>query len=389
MRVCLFSPSLDALTSADWSRRLEPMFPGQQLELIRVTNSWADLPADPDLYATGGGRRWSMRALRQASRRAPPAARLAARAVKHRVAADMLEGLRAADPDIIVCDTATAAAQLRIVLSGQPAPWPCISVADPPPSIDRTFRRYDPAVKVSIVLPTYNGVRYLRESIMSCLRQTHRNFELVIIDDGSAAPVESIVREFSDSRIRFVRHQQNQGLPASLNTGFRATTGAFCTWTSDDNLYLPNAIHTMVAFLQTYSQVDFVYADSFRIDESGVVDPRDVIKTRPPETLLQDNYIGACFLYKREVYTTIGDYDRSAVLAEDYDYWVRVNEQFTMQRLFKRLYCYRFHPSSLTARFDRAEIERQVRRIQRTRRRGGVAELASAALPLSPGSGSE
>ena len=380
MRACLFSASLDALTREDWARRLNPKFGGEDVDVIRLTNSWADLPPDPDLHATGGGRAWGMRALRRATQRGSAFAQLTAHLLKHRVASDLLEGLRAADPDIIICDTSATAAQLRIVLRAEHAPWPCISVTEQLPAIDRSFRRYDPAVKVSIVLPSYNGVRYLRDSIISCLRQTHRNVELIIVDDGSTAPVETIVREFSDSRIRFIRHQQNQGLPASLNTGFSASTGEFCTWTSDDNAYVPSAIQPMVAFLQTYRGVDFVYADSFRIDESGVLDPQDVIKTRPPEALLQDNYIGACFLYTRDVYTTIGDYDRAAVLAEDYDYWVRVSEHFTMQRLFERLYCYRFHASSLTARVDRADVERQVRRIQRTRRRGGVPALAKAAV---------
>lgn len=381
MRVCLFSPSLPALTSQDWVPRLRPLVGGEDIELIRLTNSWADLPADPDVHATAGGRAWRMRVLRQAIGGGSLMARLAGVALQRSVASDVLEGLRAADPDIIVCDTAAAAAQLRILLRGAQAPWPCVSLTDACPRIDRSFRRYDPTAKVSIVLPTYNGVRYLRDSILSCLRQTHRHFELIIVDDGSTAPVEPIVREFGDSRIRFIRHPQNQGLPASLNTGFRATTGEFCTWTSDDNLYLPDAIQTLVAFLQTYTPVDFVYADSFRIDESGVIDPHVVIKTRPPETLRQDNYIGACFLYKRDVYTAIGDYDREAVLAEDYDYWVRVSQQFTMQRLFRRLYCYRFHSSSLTARFERAEIERQVRRIQRMHRRGRVPALVAAATP--------
>ena len=381
MRVCLFSASLESLTSGDWTGGLRPMFGGGDLEVVGLTPSWADVPPDPGVHATGGGRKWSMRALRRAAAAGPMAARLAGRALKPFVVEDLLEGLRAADPDIIICDTPSTTAQVRAVLSGTTAPWPCISVGDSVPPIDRSFRRYDPAATVSIVLPTFQGVRYLRESIVSCLTQTHRNLELIVVDDGSTAPVEEIVRECADSRVRFIRHQQNQGLPASLNTGFRASTGQFCTWTSDDNAYLPEAIREMLAFLQTYD-VEFVYAESFRIDETGVSDPGAVIKPRPAETLATDNYIGACFLYSRQVYRAIGDYDCGAVLAEDYDYWVRVSQQFTMQRLFKPLYRYRFHSSSLTAHFRRAEVERQVQRVRA--RHGSRRSPRAASAPAAP-----
>jgi GT2 family glycosyltransferase len=127
---------------------------------------------------------------------------------------------------------------------------------------------------------------------------------------------------------------------------------------------MPDAIEQMVRFLQTYPEVDFVYADSYRIDATGVVDRQDVLRTRPPESLRDDNFIGACFLYKRSVYEAVGDYDPRAALAEDYDYWVRVSRQFRMQRLFRTLYCYRFHDRSLTARHTREEIASRVASIR-------------------------
>lgn len=96
--------------------------------------------------------------------------------------------------------------------------------------------------KVSIVLPTYNGARYLRQSIDSCLGQTYRNLELIVVDDASTDTTPEIIRSYQDPRIRVIRHEKSKMLPESLNTGFRAVSGDYLTWTSDDNYYVPEAI---------------------------------------------------------------------------------------------------------------------------------------------------
>ena len=76
---------------------------------------------------------------------------------------------------------------------------------------------------VSIVLPTYNGIRFIRKTIESCLQQTYQNIELIIIDDCSTDGTDTIIREFviTDNRIKYYRNETNKKLPASLNIGFK------------------------------------------------------------------------------------------------------------------------------------------------------------------------
>src|SRR3989338_4736656 len=116
--------------------------------------------------------------------------------------------------------------------------------------------------KASIVLPTHNGARYLRQSIDSCLSQTYKNIELIIVDDCSTDETPDIVRSCNDPRIRYVRNKTNQRLPRSLNIGFALTTAEYLTWTSDDNQFLPEAIAVMLGFLMENESIDFVYADN-------------------------------------------------------------------------------------------------------------------------------
>src|SRR5262245_43666619 len=107
---------------------------------------------------------------------------------------------------------------------------------------------------VSIVLPTYNGSRFIQKSIESCLHQTYRRIELIIVNDCSTDETPAIIEEYAkgDSRVRIIHNATNQKLPLSLNIGFAAAKGEYFTWTSDDNYYAPNAIEKMVDVLQQH-----------------------------------------------------------------------------------------------------------------------------------------
>ena len=276
---------------------------------------------------------------------------------------EIAEVLLGCDPDVIAFLDIRWDKQLTSKLKSKFPHWTYLHEFDRPVEENRIWRNFDPSAKVSIVLPTYNGTRYLRRSIESCLRQTFVNIELLIVDDGSGPDVQKIVSSYSDSRILFYRHETNRGLPEALNTGFRNSTGNFLTWTSDDNYYAEDAIEHMVSFLQTYPHVDFVYADNYIVDEKDEI--LRAQRNKPPQSLDLDNFIGACFLYKRKVYQEIGDYNPRAFLAEDYDYWVRISQRFLMQRLFRVLYYYRVHSASLTSKYSRADVQEKVAEVKR------------------------
>ncbi|HEY7347989.1 MAG TPA: glycosyltransferase [Ktedonobacterales bacterium] len=202
---------------------------------------------------------------------------------------------------------------------------------------------------VSIVLPVYNGARYLKESIQSCLDQTYLRWELLIVDDASTDQTSAIIAEFTakDDRVRYIRHETNKRLPAALNTGFAHAQGEYLTWTSDDNRYHPQALEEMVEILASNKYVDFVYTDYDEISETGQL--MQSIIAEPPMQLIEKHTGLACFLYRRSLYEQIGSYSEDLFLAEDYDYWLRILASgFHMYPLHKSLYWYRRHPDSLT-----------------------------------------
>jgi glycosyltransferase involved in cell wall biosynthesis len=217
------------------------------------------------------------------------------------------------------------------------------------PGLNIMVNRRKKLPKVSIVLPTYNGAKYLRTSIDSCLAQTCKDFELIIVDDASSDETASIIKSYTDPRIRYVRNSKNQRLPNSLNIGFKEAKGQYLTWTSDDNVYAPHAIGTMLKSLEMY-RYDFVYADNFIFDNDDLSNAQHLMLTDYGE-ISKSNCIRACFLYSRRVMEKVGLYDPDMELIEDYDYWVRISKHFYMHHLKEPLYYYRYHQQQLyTAR---------------------------------------
>lgn len=213
--------------------------------------------------------------------------------------------------------------------------------------------------KVSIVLPVYNGEQYLGQSLESIVGQSFEDWELIIVDDCSSDSTPDIIDKWKrqDPRIRSYRNDPNKKLPGSLNEGFKHASGQYFTWTSDDNVFQPNALEIMVDSLDRDTKADLVYCDIDRIDENG-----DPIAhggfNGSPNFLYLFNVVQACFLYRSEVHHRLGGYDESLFLVEDYDFWLRAYRNSRFIHLKERPYLYRMHGGSLTSTRQREIRER-------------------------------
>ena len=202
---------------------------------------------------------------------------------------------------------------------------------------------------ISIVLPVYNGEKYLRESIESVLSQTYTNWELLILDDCSNDHSSDIAKEYvgKDRRILYYRNEENLRLPRNLNKGFSLAKGDYLTWTSDDNRFRSNALEVMYQTLQEQS-AKFVFASCRIINEKGEEIEYISVGSNSVRDIVGRNSVGACFLYTRDVYETIGEYDPDMELVEDYDYWQKVIANFKAVPISETLYEYRWHDGALT-----------------------------------------
>jgi glycosyltransferase involved in cell wall biosynthesis len=208
---------------------------------------------------------------------------------------------------------------------------------------------------VSIVLPVYNGGRLIGKSIESCLRQTYQNIEVIVVDDGSKDNTVEVAKSFEDDRIKILCHETNRRMCAALNTGFVHSSGAYLTWTSDDNYYGPTAIEEMVDYLSQHPDIDFVFANQYDVDGSGQIIGETI--PGPFDKLTEWCCGSAAFLYRRFVYEKLGGYDEKFPLAQDWDYWWRANRHFKLGHLDRFLYYVFTHPGAQTNRFNTEIIE--------------------------------
>ncbi len=220
---------------------------------------------------------------------------------------------------------------------------------------------------VSVILPVYNHADMLAEAAKSVLSSTYFNLELIILDDGSTDEIEPVLqRLLADPRVRVYR-QPNQKLPRALTHAHQFARGDFITWTSADNLLAPNALEVLVETLLNNPEAVLVYADVAVIDEGGRfildgtyrpqnLDPehKEVIRLhRSPQPLGYelDNYINACFLYRKTASQAIeGQFADDLRGYEDYDFWLRLQKCGAFKHVGnpEPLYFYRVHARTMS-----------------------------------------
>jgi glycosyltransferase involved in cell wall biosynthesis len=180
-----------------------------------------------------------------------------------------------------------------------------------------------PSGVISVVLPTHNRCKLLARAIESVLRQTYSSVELIVVDDASTDETDEVLRSFSDTRIRYVRHDQNRGGSAARNTGIEVCTGEFVAFLDDDDEYVPQKLEFLHAALVSAPEAGLAYS---QVRIIGV--DRDLVfpHAGPSGNVFLD-YLGSPFfitvstLIRREVVVT---FDESLPRWQDVDFHLRV-----------------------------------------------------------------
>jgi len=219
---------------------------------------------------------------------------------------------------------------------------------------------------VSVVLPVYNQAGYLPAALDSVFAQTYLHYELIVVDDGSTDATPQVLADYQQRHAFTVIRQANQRLPRALNTGFAAARGEYLTWTSSDNVMLPDMLAVLAHALDEDPAVGLVYSDRYLMDDAGNDLGRFDLPDYDPYLLLHTNLVHCCFLYRRACLEQVGGYDPAFIYGEDWEYWIRISQCFRMKRVPQALYRYRLHRSSMTSELARG-----------TARHMGYAEFSS------------
>jgi len=198
--------------------------------------------------------------------------------------------------------------------------------------------------RVTVFTPVYNREHTLRATIESVLAQTYRDFELLVIDDGSKDASVEVIRSYADPRVRLVVHEQNQGIPRTRNHGLELARGEFLAILDSDDIANRTRLARQVEFLDRHPDVAAVGSWLTRIDARGR--PRGFI-ARPthPDDVRAHILFVSCFknpamMARTEVLRRFG-YREQFAYCQDIDLWGRISEQHRLANLPRFLTRYR------------------------------------------------
>lgn len=214
------------------------------------------------------------------------------------------------------------------------------------------IRDEDPLV--SIVVPVYNGERYIGQTLDSLVRQVLQDIEIIIVNDGSTDRTKDVCKHFFfDRRIRYVE-KDNGGTGSALNLGHSMARGKYATWCSADNVYTSQFAMILSAALsqcmkaETPRPIEFVYSDFGYIDAEGRRIARDVVHkhTQPSHDLVNGYDLGMSFMYTMDLWRKTGLFwDR---ICEDYHWVVRAAEHTEFALIRQILAFFRVHENQIT-----------------------------------------
>ena len=248
------------------------------------------------------------------------------------------------------------------------------------------------APEVSVLMPAFDRERFIGEAIESVLAQTFRDFELVVVDDGSRDGTVRVVESHRDPRIRLERMGENRGIAAARNRALALARGRYVALLDSDDVAHPRRLEQQVRFLREHPRHALVGSWAQRIDEEG---RRRAVRRFPCSSreVRARLLFGRCFtntsvMARRDVLARF-PYDETLPVGEDLDLWARILREWEGANLPRVLAFYREHPDRTTrqepdevvrvkARLAAAELERlgveftasDLRRHQQLRRVG-------------------
>jgi glycosyltransferase involved in cell wall biosynthesis len=210
-------------------------------------------------------------------------------------------------------------------------------------------------MKVSVITPAYNASQTLQRAYDSLHRQTHTDWEHIIVDDGSTDGTPDVIQDLlRDARVRTVRIR-NSGTGAALNTGTALASAELLAFLDADDEYLPLHLEAHVSLLMENPAVDLLWGGA------------EIITERPEDAWVPDIVKGDGFIHatecviqgtlfgRRPVFQQVKYSEDRSIWYQDYDFFIRASEQFTTQRFL--LPTYRYYRNSQGSTIDRVKAQ--------------------------------
>lgn len=208
------------------------------------------------------------------------------------------------------------------------------------------------SAKVSVVIPAYNSLNFLPQALASVRAQTFKDFDIIIVNDGSSDGTEAWLAQQEDSRLHII-HQPNQGASQARNAGIQWSEGEYIALLDADDLWAPTKLEKQVACLEAQPEVGLVHTAIRYIDQQGK-DLQHGLNVRGEGSIWEEVVLnmpvrcGSTPLIRRSCFTEVGNFETSLQFSEEWDMWIRIARRFHFAIINEPLVFYRQHEHNMT-----------------------------------------
>lgn len=209
--------------------------------------------------------------------------------------------------------------------------------------------------EITVVIPLYNGKKYISETIKSVLSQTYGNYETVVVDDGSTDGSFEILETSFKGRIRYFR-QENSGISAARNKGIAEARGEFIAFLDHDDKWLPEKLEKQMGLFRNNPETGLVYSNSFITDENGarhgtIFDIQPPYRGKVFYKLLKADFMPvATVMVKKNVIDQAGVFSGNFSVAEDWDLFLRISKKYQVDYVDEALAEYKVHSGGFSTK---------------------------------------
>lgn len=185
---------------------------------------------------------------------------------------------------------------------------------------------------VSVIIPSYNGGKYLPETLDSVLKQTYTDYEIIIVDDGSSDDTKDVVERYRKKfpeKIKYI-YQKNAGPASARNNGIRNSSGEFIAFVDCDDVWVSEKLQVQVDYLRKHPQCGFVFSDVFALDKDGRIG-KTMMRFKHPESgkifysLLKENFVLTLTLVtRRKCIEKVNGFCEDLLSSEDHHCWLKM-----------------------------------------------------------------
>ncbi len=192
---------------------------------------------------------------------------------------------------------------------------------------------------VSVIIPTYNRAWALKKAIDSVLEQDYKNFELIVVDDGSTDETEALVKKYEKS-VKYIQ-QPNMGVSTARNKGISASAGPFIAFLDSDDYWLPEKLSAQIEFFNANPDALICQTEEIWIRDGKRVNPKK--KHKKPSGMIFIPSLALCLIspsavmMRKNLLAKVDSFDESLPACEDYDLWLRVSCRYPVHLIDKPL----------------------------------------------------